>query len=527
MPSHLGQSSSTIDLTQRIHAILARKGLTLYQVSQHSAALYGRSSQYFLPHNLYYNLRQEPFTPSLFQVFALSRISGYRIADWLRTFEIDLENIPRLQALLERKRTALIDSSWTDSQAWITWFRSRDGHSSIPPIAALAQLLEPIGPRRIGSLQGGPTSKFLYAKIGNEDALAFPELIPGSIVRADPEIIAESVPAKDGQVSERIFLLEHSKGLFCCRVRRVRENVVVPIGTEFSYAQVELRVPSETRLLGVVDFEIRSLVRPVRPDVPSGLAKLWKPRPLIDGRTFRQFLTTARTNAGLSLREAAANGRNVSSVLQDHRYRLSASSLCDYEVYGVPPRDPRKIVTLCSVFGLMFESFLRSIGIPAEQAGTEALPDHLVGRFSSEASEISIVHTGFLEHLLQISEEVPFFLRSAIGPFVGLREQSLEDFFWVGGDREPLHPYFASGLLAIVNRRRKTPFRFPSKPLWKQPVYLLLQRDGTYLCACCDVENGTLVINPYTKHVPRALQFRHRKDIEVVGQIMAIARSMA
>ena len=99
------------------------------------------------------------------------------------------------------------------------------------------------------------------------------------------------------------------------------------------------------------------------------------------------------------------------------------------------------------------------------------------------------------------------------------------DLFWIGGARQPLYPYFANAVLAVVNHRRKTPLHYPSKPVWKQPVYLLLKRDGSYLCACCDVENSTLVVHPYTERIHGALQFRYRKDIEVIGQIVAIARS--
>src|SRR5215831_18240661 len=118
MPSRFRQPpASSVDVAERIHAILASKGLTLYQASQQSIVLYGKSSPYFLPHNLYYDLRQETFTPSIFQICALSRISRYRIQDWLHVLGIDLENIPRLQAQLSRKRSALIDDSLTDADA--------------------------------------------------------------------------------------------------------------------------------------------------------------------------------------------------------------------------------------------------------------------------------------------------------------------------------------------------------------------------------------------------------------------------
>ena len=64
---------------------------------------------------------------------------------------------------------------------------------------------------------------------------------------------------------------------------------------------------------------------------------------------------------------------------------------------------------------------------------------------------------------------------------------------------------------------------FSSKPLCQQPVYVLLKRDGTYLCACCSIENGTLVVHPYAKDFHRADVFRYHHDVEVIGQIVMIA----
>lgn len=533
MSSRSGQPRrTTIELTERIQSILRSKGLTLYQASQQSAEVYGRSAPHFLPHNLYYDLHRGAFTPSIYQVFALSRISGYRLSDWLRIFGIDLENIPRIQILIPRKRTVLLDTSFTDTQAWVQWFRNRRSDRPTPSVAPLALLLEPAESRRIGSTPGAGTRGFLYAKIGTEDAFACPDLLAGSVVRINPHLTAESLPAENGQISERIFLLEHSKGLFCSRIRRARPDVIVPVGTELAFAQIELQFPSQVRLAGVVDFEIRSLLKGAKHVVPHDLAKRWTPALLPAEQDFGQLLSTARRNANLSFRESAAMSGTVSGILGDRRYRISPSSLCDYEILSAPPRGLHKIITLCCLYGLTFRGFLSAIEMALEEAGTEAMPDQFVSRASyvesaknsPEASETA--GAGFFEQLIQLCEEFPFFLRHTLASFADLREVSLDDFFWIGGEQEVLLPYFRSGMLALVNRRRKTPFYFASKPLWKQPVYLLLQRDGKYLCACCGIENGSLVIHPYTEHFHRAVQFRHHKDIEVVGQIVAIARTL-
>jgi hypothetical protein len=130
-----GESSANIPLAERIQSILASKGLTLYRISQQSAALYGQSSPYFLPHNLYYDLRVESFRPSIHQITALSRISSYRLADWLRVFGFSLEDITRLQVLLPSKRTILLDTSLTDPDDWGPWLRNRPNSVAAPPIA--------------------------------------------------------------------------------------------------------------------------------------------------------------------------------------------------------------------------------------------------------------------------------------------------------------------------------------------------------------------------------------------------------
>ena len=204
-------SLPTTDLAERIQSILALKHLTLYQVSQRSEKLYGRSSPYFLPHNLYFDLRSGTFSPSICQFLALSRITGYRLPDWVRLFGADLENIARLQASLPARRTTLVDSSLADPYAWIPWFRNRIGDSPAPSVAPLGQLLERSGPKRLGFLSESNNRGFLYAKIGYQDALAFPDLFPGSIVRVNPDIPDKLVFLANG-ISSRIFLIEQFPG---------------------------------------------------------------------------------------------------------------------------------------------------------------------------------------------------------------------------------------------------------------------------------------------------------------------------
>ena len=172
---------------------LAGKRLTLYRASQQSVALYGLSSPYFLPHHLYFDLRSGSFPVNIYRICALSRISGYRVADWLRVFGFDLEDITRLQIELPAKRTFVLDTSLTDPER-VDILASQPARlaNPIPSITPIARLLE-WGPRKRIAAVTQLKRHFIYAKLGVEDVFAFPELSPGSIVRVDPHVSADLV----------------------------------------------------------------------------------------------------------------------------------------------------------------------------------------------------------------------------------------------------------------------------------------------------------------------------------------------
>jgi hypothetical protein len=517
------------DLAERLQAILASKHLTLNEVSQQSGALYGRASPYFLPHNLYYELRAGAFTPSIYQLAVLSRISGYRLHDWLYAFGFDLEEIPRLQVLLPANRTVLLNSSLVDSQACIRWLENRTDNSSVSGIAPLSGLMRLTQPKRLASILNFGTRGFLYAKVGREDAYAFPDLVPGSIVRIDPIQDDSRFARSNGATSSQIFLIEHGRGLCCSRLRVAGDSLIVPVGTSLPYTQVELRLPREARILGVADLEIRPLIKPDQPEVPKDLAKHWRPKALIQEPRLGHLLRGARTKMNLSLRDASLMSQRIAELLGDERYFVSASSLSDYEVLDTPPRHFHKVITLCAIYGLQLQSLLDAIGIAAHEMGKEPMPDHLAGRRlrkdGSMGNETQI-RTGFLEKLLEEVGEIPFFLRGAAKEISGI-DVSLEDCFWLGKERNPLHPYLANALLVVVNRRKRKPVHFRSRPLWEQPLYLIVKRDRIYVCACCGVENGSLVIHPYSQQLYRPTQLRYHDEAEVVGQVVTIVRRLS
>lgn len=523
------KSATSAEIAERIKSILETRDLTLYQVCRSAESSFGHASPYCLPHNLYYGLKLGTFSPSLYQLFALSKITDYKFPDWLRVFGFDLEQIPRLQVLLPSKRTILLDSEVGNPNAWIPWFQDRPRVAPIPAIAPVSQLLAAGPPVRQRSLLDSNRKRFLYAKVGLEDARAFPDLVPGSIVRVDRRLDA-SGSELSRIPSRRLVLVEHARGLCCCRLLAASGNRILTVSTHLPYAQIEFELHREARILGALDLEIRPLIGIEQPKVPKELAKRQSPARLDRGSaTLSQLLGAARLKANLSLREASVLSRRIASILDNEHYFISPSSLSDYEASDTPPHQVEKAMALCVLYAVPFHTLLDVVGISAAKTGQEPVPDHLLADTPPDigrAGPNERTAQGFLAELLRRCEEIPVFLRSAIGDISGLTSPSPRTLFWIGGVRSPLHPYLANGLLVSVDRRRQKPIDSRSRPIWEQTLYMVVKRNGTYVCGPCGIENGTLVMHPDAERMELREQFRNRRDAEVVGQVTAIARQL-
>jgi hypothetical protein len=531
-------------LIDRIRGILSAKNLTLYRVSALAQANYPREPAYHIPRNFYFQLRSAALSPTLYQLFALSRVSGYSLVDWLEVFGFRLDAIPCLQAALSHPRTTLLDRSVSDVRRPIPWFRDHPTRGRPPAVAPLSQLLESSGERCIASTLSPDPGSYLYAKIGRQDAFAFPDLMPGSIVRVNPRFAEKLSPKSGREISRHIFLVEHSRGICCCHLHFEAKNRVTLTSTQLPFANVELQVGSEAKILGVLDMELRPSARHRRlaqspcppPEVAPDLAKLWTPGPLSQGVGAQRpvlSIHSARLCAGLSLRGASEMSRAIATALGDKRYFASPGWLSDFEARSVPPRHIHKLLSVCILYSIRFAEILDSFGLALSGTAAAAIPDQWMAWRDRQVPESQDTTArertsagGFLATILQRFGEVPFFLRHSLPSLSGLAEVSLRDVFWVGGQQEALHPSLAGALFVIVNRRKRKPRIFRRKSPWEQPVYLLMRRDGSYVLASCSLEDGAIIVHPYTEAFVRPERLRDRVDAQVVGQIVTVLRSL-
>jgi hypothetical protein len=522
-----------MDRPERVRQLLAARSLTLSAVSQQSAKIFGRSSRFYVPHNLYRSVRDPSFIPTIHQMLALSHITDYGLTDWLAVFGCHLDQIPRLQTLLPRPHTALLDSSVYDRNAWVPWFTGRPNVAQVPPIAPLSWLLAAASPKRAADLLAFRKRRFLYGKVGEQDRWASPYLAPGAVVRVDTERV--DLPLNTTNREGPFFFLERERGYTCSRLVALAKDRILLQAPQLSCGAQELRLGTDARILGIIDAELRSVADDTdvcempRSTAPKSLSAR-SPNP---ESNLRDLLLAARIRAGLSFREASSASRWIAKMLCDTAYFAAPSTLSDYETLSEPPRHIQKVITLCVLYGIEFRQFLRVSGLPLEREGRDAMPDELALRKAPSPGPAPRMgneegghgeQSSFVSRFLEQGEEIPLFLRYSLAELTGIKSVSLSDLFWVGGDRAPIHPLLMNAKLIAVNRRMKKTIRSASKTFCDKPLHLVLRREGGYLCGYCVLEGRSLVVHSYPGGPGGTQIFRNQLDAEIVGRVTTVLR---
>lgn len=515
-------------LPDRIRSILAARDLSLAEVSRSSRSLAVGSRLHHIPHNFYSALRNRLFSPSIYQVFALSLLSGYRFVDWLAVFGFSLDDVPRFQAFFPAVRTVELDANLYESGASIPWFYDIREPDFLAPLTPLSRWLASSTPRRFDSLSRVASAKYRYFKIGSQDAFAFPELLQGSIIRVNRLRGAFDRTPIGKTPARRLFLVEHSNGMTCSRMCRPTPNRVVLYSRHLPYAPVELEQGTEAVILGVADFEVRSLCDIERPVVPSRLGRFRIAAPLT--RTSQvpnvgEFIRQARKLSGLSFREASARTRLIATKLGDSRYYCAAGSLSDYETRKLPPRHIHKVISICATYFASGSAVLEASQVGLDKAGKLPMPSKFLGVPAGNDRSVS-KSSIFLDEIERRFGQLPYFLHGSLSSLFGRPDISVRDVFWAGGVRATADSYLAGVVFLVVDRKQKIPRPSLARPTWAQPIFVLQQRDGSYLFGFCSLEKGTLILRSCMEGMPKLLRLRNRVDVEVVGRVVGIVRRL-
>jgi len=514
-------SRPSVLLAAKIRALFEACGLSLADVARKTAAREPKGSVWHIPHNLYGALHKRRFTPSVFQIAELSRLTGYRFVDWFELFNLSLDSIIRFQLAFSSPRTVELDTRLYHSRTEVPWFRDLSSISWSAPLLPLSRWLSHSELRQ-ADLLAPERSSFRFVKIGTEDAFAFPDLLPGSVVR-----IRKS-KRENGRRND-LYLVRHGRGLACTRLQPTEHGRILLCPGHLPYASPEFEPGTEAILLGIADVEIRRLANREKPTVPASLGKYWSP--IVASSMPRaphvgEFLRQARLRCGLSFREASHRTRFISGQLKDSRYFCASSALSDYEAQKSPPRHVHKLISICSVYFASIKKLLQMAGIELDELGQIPMPRDRRPKDAELSALRPLPPSRFMAEIERRFEELPYFLSGTLPSLFGLPAISVRDVFWAGGETHFIHPSLNGAVFLVVDRRKKTPRSFLSCPIWAQPLYIFLRRDGSYLCGSCSRSNETLTIHPSTSGLPELLRLRNHLDAEVVGQVIGVVRRL-
>jgi hypothetical protein len=523
-----GPGAPPSSLPDKIRSVLATRGLSLAQVSRASRSLAKGNGRHHVPHNFYSALRKPQFSPSLYQLLALSIVSGYRLVDWFLIFGFSLDHVARFQASFPAIRTVELDSRIYHPESAVPGLQDLKQPDFRDALVPLSRWLVPGAAARCASLRSVTAEKFRYVKIGMQDAFAFPDLLTGSVVRVNASRNARRRMPIGKRFAESLFLVEHNGGLVCSRLHRPGPGRLVLCSRHLPYAPVELQLETQANVLGVVDAEIRPLGKIEQPVVPASLGRYWSPSPLARFGMVRhagEFIQRARKRSGLSFREASRRTRTIAKTLKDSRYYCAAASLSDCETRKFPPRHMQKLLAICAVYCASPAELLQASGVHLNDGGQIPMAPELLGRVENVRPDFR--PSLFLGEVERRFGELPYFLHGVAPSLFGLPDLSLRDVFWAGD-----HPTFVPARLAgtvflVVDRRQKKPRPSLSCPKWAQPLYVLQRRNGSNLFGYCSLQNGLLILRPALAGLPKLLRLRHRIDAEIVGRVVGIVRSFA
>lgn len=345
----------------KVKSILSHAGYTVTQLSASTGRLYGTQSPYFIPPTFLYKLRSG-ITPHICQVVALSETTGYRFVDWMHICGFDLRQIPRLQTRLHSERTVLITPVEFD-------------HAGVWQPPAFRQAAHLPWDESWQNAGGGfDQGRYLLAKIGRRDALLHHQLMPGAIVRVDRRYRQRIGGPPLAAVQNLLWLVEVPGGLTCCHIQWIDDRQIILLPSRQPWGSLPLRLPTEARILGVVDTE-------------SGSPRQESVGPRAGPPNFRSaqscgrekiklpdLLRISRRRTGLTFRAARQLTVNIAQVLERRDYALGLGLLSDYEVSTKLPRHIAKIISLCITYCIDVRDLLHAADVSIDDAAKLPLP---------------------------------------------------------------------------------------------------------------------------------------------------------
>jgi hypothetical protein len=227
-------------------------------------------------------------------------------------------------------------------------------------------------------------SRYQFAKIGSRDAETYPKLSAGSIVRID-RLCAERPSGECSRIdhpstADNLWLVELADGLTCCQLRWIDRQQIVLLPNRAPWGCWPLRLPTEARVLGLVD---------TNGEAPHSGVQCRDARI----KSLSELLRISRGRTGLTFRSAHGLTRTIARIMGNPDYQIALGMLSDYEVMGKLPRHAAKILSLCIVYCMDIWELLKAAGVYIDESAKLPLPAPSRLQLSSPYVDDSMQHS--------------------------------------------------------------------------------------------------------------------------------------
>lgn len=242
-----------------------------------------------------------------------------------------------------------------------------------------------------------------------------------------------------------------------------------------------------------------------------------------------QKLKRARTALKLTFRDVEEASQKVAERHGNDEFSIALSRLSDIENKGIVPTIYR-LYSLCAIYRMDLETVLSWYGVdysqmPADAASIPLKQTHLVnidpGSQGHVLAPVSInpvwngSETAFLSRLIQHWGRVPLSLLNGL-------DMRNRRYGFIGLEDWTMYPLIQPGSLVVIDESRRKIASGGWNTEFERPVYFLERREG-YACGWCDLSEDRLFLQPHPASGCRPSVFAHPTDIEVVGQVTAVA----
>jgi transcriptional regulator with XRE-family HTH domain len=259
---------------------------------------------------------------------------------------------------------------------------------------------------------------------------------------------------------------------------------------------------------------------------PGGSDSLAKPP---GPETAGQRLRRARERLGLRVRDVELASQKISEKHHNEEYTVLINRISEIENRGLIP-SIYKLYSLYTIYRLNFMDVMEWYGVSRSTSVVDSLlvdvaRTHEIGFRADDESEAPIPisldpgidsrKTTYLSRMIQKWGRLPLLFLDSLD----LKEQR---YAFIGTDDWFMHPLIQPGAFLIIDdtRRRVATSGWTSE--FDRPIYFLEHRQG-FACAWCSVSENRMILQPHPSSGCEPQVFAFPTDIEVVGQVLAIA----